>query len=385
MKEGWKYVKLGEVASYINGFAFKPDDWCTEGKPIIRIQTLTESRGTTNRCNRTDIPEKYNVVAGDILISWSATLGVYEWKGEDAFLNQHIFKVVFDKTDIDKYYLKYVVESSLAEMSNRTNGATMKHIRKGDFDNTLIPLPPLPEQERIVTYLDSAFAKIDALKTNAEKMLDEAKALFAAALKEAMTPQEGWEEKTLGEIATDFYRGSGIKRDQVTQTGIPCVRYGEIYTTYNYSFDNCVSHTIEENIKSRKYFSHGDILFAITGESVEEIGKCIAYTGKESCLCGGDIALMKHNQNAKYLAYALSTPDAIKQKGAGKTKLKVVHTNIPSLKEISIPLPTLETQRTIAEHLDTLSGKVRQLEDNYKKTISECDAMKQAILRETFE
>ena len=93
--------------------------------------------------------------------------------------------------------------------------------------------------------------------------------------------KEGWEYKKLGEIATEMYRGSGIKRDQVTKEGTPCVRYGEIYTTYNISFDTCVSHTNIESITSPKYFEHGDLLFAITGESVEDIGKTIAYLGDE--------------------------------------------------------------------------------------------------------
>ena len=90
---------------------------------------------------------------------------------------------------------------------------------------------------------------------------------------------DGVEHKALREIAVDIYRGSGIKRDEVTEWGTPCVRYGEIYTTYGIWFEQCVSHTIEENIKNPKYFEYGDILFAITGESVEEIAKSCAYIG----------------------------------------------------------------------------------------------------------
>lgn len=80
---------------------------------------------------------------------------------------------------------------------------------------------------------------------------------------------DGVEHKTLGEIAVDIYRGSGITRDQITKTGTPCVRYGEIYTTYGIWFDECVSFTDESTITNKKYFEHGDILFAITGESVD--------------------------------------------------------------------------------------------------------------------
>ena len=180
--------------------------------------------------------------------------------------------------------------------------------------------------------------------------------------------KEGWEYKKLGEIATEMYRGSGIKRDQVTKEGTPCVRYGEIYTTYNISFDTCASHTKIENVTSPKYFEYGDLLFAITGESVEDIGKTIAYLGDEKCLCGGDIICMKHHQNPKYLAYALSTPDAIRQKGIGKTKLKVVHTNAPALKAISIAF-----------------AKIDAMKANAEKALNEAKALFQASLKEMLE
>ena len=163
---------------------------------------------------------------------------------------------------------------------------------------------------------------------------------------------DGVEYKTLKEIATDIYRGSGIKRDEVTESGIPCVRYGEIYTTYNIWFDECVSHTDENKIANKKYFEYGDILFAITGESVEDIAKSIAYVGHEKCLAGGDIVVMKHNEDPKYLAYALSTTDARSQKSKGKVKSKVVHSSVPAIQDISVPVPPLEVQREIVRVLD---------------------------------
>ena len=169
--------------------------------------------------------------------------------------------------------------------------------------------------------------------------------------------------KTLEEIAIDMYRGAGIKRNEVTEEGISCVRYGEIYTSYNVTFDKCISHTDEKIITSRKYFEHGDVLFAITGESVEEISKSIVYLGNEKCMAGGDIVVMKHNQNPKYMAYALSTTDAQIQKSKGKVKSKVVHSSVPSLKEIKIPIPSLEEQERIAnilEKFDKLCNDISQ-------------------------
>ncbi len=129
---------------------------------------------------------------------------------------------------------------------------------------------------------------------------------------------DGVEHKKLGEIATDIFRGAGIKRDQVSTEGTPCVRYGEIYTTYGIWFDRCVSYTDESKISNKKYFGYGDILFAITGENVADIAKSCAYVGHERCLAGGDIVVLKHNENPKYLSYALSTASAQSQKSKGK-------------------------------------------------------------------
>ena len=172
---------------------------------------------------------------------------------------------------------------------------------------------------------------------------------------------DGVEYKRLGDIATDIYRGAGITRDQVTETGNPCVRYGEIYTTYGVWFENCVSHTQESKISNRKYFEHGDILFAITGESVDEIAKSTAYIGNDRCLAGGDIVVLKHNQNPKYLAYALSTAEAQVQKSKGKTKSKVVHSSVPAIKGIKIPVPPLEVQAEIVRILDDFAELTTEL------------------------
>ena len=171
----------------------------------------------------------------------------------------------------------------------------------------------------------------------------------------------GIEYKTLGEIAVDIFRGSGIKRDEITEVGIPCVRYGEIYTTYGIWFDECISHTIEENIQNPKYFEHGDILFAITGESVEEIAKSCAYVGHEKCLAGGDIVVLKHNQDPKYLSYVLSTSEAQKQKSKGKIKSKVVHSSVPAIQQIVVPIPPLEVQGEIVRILDNFTELMAEL------------------------
>lgn len=390
MKEGWEYKKLIDVCDFQGGSQPPKSEWINHDSPgyirMLQIRDFTQSRKVSPEyvklTNRTKC-----CFSDDILIGrYGASLGKI-LTGIAGAYNVAIMRTIPNETLLSKGYLKYYLMSSIFQsfLFNIGGRAAQAGFNKEDLKCLNIPITTLDEQRRIVSYLDSSFKLIDEIKNKALKSLTEAKALFQSALAEAMEPKEGWEEKTLGEIATEMYRGSGIKRDQITPIGFPCLRYGEIYTTYNYSFSECISHTNESIISPKKYFEKGDILFAITGESVEDIGKCIAYTGKEKCLLGGDIVAMKHNQYPQFLAYALSTKEAIRQKGLGKVKLKVVHTNIPALKTIRIYLPNLSTQKQIVSHLDKLSSKVRAIEEKYQKMVEECDALKQAMLRDVFE
>ena len=192
---------------------------------------------------------------------------------------------------------------------------------------------------------------------------------------------KGVEWVSLGAIATDFFRGNGILRTQVTEEGTPCVRYGEIYTAYGLSFSKCVSHTNLSYLKSPKYIHTGDIVFAITGEKVEEIGKSTVYVGNEPCLAGGDTAVMRHKQNGRYLAYALATNDAQRQKSRGKKKSKVVHASIPDLKKVKIPLPPLPVQNVIANALDAMDAVVKALEEERNARFEQFEAMRDKLLK----
>ena len=172
----------------------------------------------------------------------------------------------------------------------------------------------------------------------------------------------GVEYKRIGDIATNIFRGAGITREQVTETGVPCVRYGEIYTDYGVWFDKCISHTSLDLLASPKFFEYGDVLFAITGEKVEDIAKSTAYIGHERCVAGGDIVVLKHKQNPKYLGYALSTKEAQAQKSKGRVKSKVVHSSVPAIESIIIPVPPLPIQEEIVRILDKFTQLEAELE-----------------------
>ncbi len=186
-------VPLGDIADFVNGVAFKPDDWEESGKRILRIQNLTDSTKPFNRTNRV-VAKKYEVSPGDLLVSWSATLGVFVWEGPDtALVNQHIFRVVPDHGRIDPCYLRHMLSDALVQMEQHLHGATMKHVNRGEFLATTIPLPPLAEQKRIAGILHTA----DALRAKRREALAQLDTLlqstFLDMFGDPVTNPMGWE------------------------------------------------------------------------------------------------------------------------------------------------------------------------------------------------
>ncbi|MEZ5435744.1 MAG: restriction endonuclease subunit S [Pseudomonadales bacterium] len=158
-ENGLMQTTLGAIGEYINGRGFKKSEWSDSGLPIIRIQDLTGTGKGHNYYNG-EIAECHVVEPGDLLISWSATLGVYIWDGPKAALNQHIFKVV---SKIDKKLHYYLVQHILEELYRKTHGSGMVHITKGKFEETPVSIPESPEQQKqIVAKIEELFSHIDA-------------------------------------------------------------------------------------------------------------------------------------------------------------------------------------------------------------------------------
>ena len=164
LPEGWTILKVGNVAEYINGRAFKPEEWEQTGLPIIRIQNLNDPNAYYNR-TKNEYEEKYLIKKGDLLFAWAASLGTYIWKGEDAWLNQHIFKVI-PYPFMYKKYLYYAFHAMITEFYRKSHGSGMIHITRKQFEEITLWLPPLTEQYRIVQYLQQVFEKLDSIVEN---------------------------------------------------------------------------------------------------------------------------------------------------------------------------------------------------------------------------
>ena len=376
----WEMVKLGDVATFVNGYPFKPTDWGIEGYKIIRIQNLTNGNSESNYFSG-NIPEKYKVINGDVLISWSATLDIFVWKGNDAWLNQHIFKVVFDKIVIDKSYFIYAIKNILDAMRKQVHGATMQHITKGKFDNLQIPLPPLPIQKRIAEILDAA----DALKRKDQELLkkyDElAQAIFMDMFGDPVKNEKGWEVKRLNNL---LLKGEKISYGVVQPgdefpNGVPIVRVGDFNLM---KIDKTNLKRINPEIEktyNRTRLKGDEILIACVG-SVGKIALADeSLKGFNIVRATAKVRVDENIINRKYLAFHLSQK-SIQNYFVAETRTSSQPTlNIKQIEETKILVPPVKIQNQFNLISDDL---LKQTEMVYN---SNSDNLFQTLLQKAFK
>lgn len=371
-QDGVEYKTLDDLFVLKNGYtpSKKNDEYWRNGTvPWFRLEDIRTNGRVLSDAKQhvTSKAVKGSLFpANSIIVSTTATIGEHALIESPFLINQQLTCVSVKeqfKAQINIKFVFYyfeILKEDLKRIASQSGNMPIVSLAK--MKQLLMPLPPLEVQEEIVRLLDDFTAKTAELQTELNKEYEARKKQYEYYRDTLLTKNEQIPRVKLCEIATSLYRGAGIKRDQVTEKGIPCVRYGEIYTTYDTCFSDCVSHTDEKYLASPKYFEHGDILFAITGESVEDIAKSIAYLGHDKCLAGGDIVVMKHKQNPRYLTQVLSTGMARAQKSKGKVKNKVVHSSVPSIEQIEIPLPSLDDQKKYADILDGFYSALNQLQ-----------------------
>ena len=162
----WCKTQLKYIADYVNGRAFKPEEWETNGLPIVRIQNLNDETAPYNKSSKS-YEEKYLIHKSDLLFAWAASLGTYIWEKGNAWLNQHIFKVI-PFVFMDKLYLYYSLESLIKDFYKESHGSGMVHITKKKFEDIECFVPPLAEQQRIVARIEKLFSILDNIQKSLE-------------------------------------------------------------------------------------------------------------------------------------------------------------------------------------------------------------------------
>ena len=198
-------------------------------------------------------------------------------------------------------------------------------------------------------------------------------------------PHAPWPMVRLGELGK-ITRGSGIKRNETVKSGYPCLRYGEIYTSYNFILDKPRSFVQKEVFDSSVHIKQGDLVFTLTGETEDEIAKTLAYLGDEEIAAGGDLAVWTdHGCDPKYLAYLMYSPELIKAKALASNGQIIVHISVKKFQQIEIPLPPLPVQREIVARLERELAAVEKMKKGFEALAETAKAEFKAELKEVFE
>lgn len=207
LPNGWILRKLGSLVKLINGYAFKPEDWKTEGLPIIRIQNLNDSSASYNYFDG-QVDERYYINKGDLLFAWSGTKGVSFgariWKGDLAILNQHIFRVIPLK--IDPGFCFYLLRNAQEAVEKNAHGfkSTFVHVTKGDLEKVVVKIPADPTQQRKIAAILSTWD--EAIQT-AEQLLKAKQERKRGLMQQLLSGQKrlpgfsrDWREVKLGDV-----------------------------------------------------------------------------------------------------------------------------------------------------------------------------------------
>lgn len=383
MKAGWREKRLSEVLKIQNGYAFNSKQFAADvGMPLIRIRDLKGGMGTETNFDG-EFDQRYRVRAGDFLIGMDGEFGCFEWRGPDALLNQRVCKLTNFAPNIDARFLFYGINSHLKAIEDVTTFTTVKHLSSKQISSIEFLFPSLEEQRRIVAVLDEAFAAIATATANAEKNLANARELFEAELNASF--RVDGKSFALGTVAK-FVRGpfgGSLKKEIFQPSGFAV--YEQQHAIYD-QFSKVRYFVDERKFLEMKRFQirPGDVLMSCSGT----IGK-VALIPNDASPGIINQALLKLSPSSdvegKYLLWFMrSGPfmDQIAARSGGAALQNVA--SVAVLKEISVTLPNLETQRRISNHIESFRAKCDDLAALYFRKVSNLSGLKQSLLHKAF-
>lgn len=385
----WKTHKLGELAQYINGKAFKPEDWKTSGLPIIRIQNLTDSSKPFNYCDQ-PVDSRYYVNDGDLLISWSATLGSFIWDRGPAVLNQHIFKAIPNAELVERDFLHFLMLETLEEMASQAHGIAMKHITKGKFEAIEVAIPPIPEQRRIVARIKECLERVEEIEGLRRESLQEAVAVLPSVLNEVFKAQASEAAlMTIGKVALQTRYGTSQKchtdHAGLAILRIPNVARGAV------NLDDLKYCDLTDAEADRIRLAPGDLLFVRTNGSRDLVGRCAVFDAVEQKPSFGFASYLirvRVDQTKvlpRYLAYFLnSTNGRSELDSRRRTSAGQFNINSENLRSIPLPVPQIAVQQRLLVQLEQREVQANQLVSELTSASSESERLRKAILHKAF-
>lgn len=316
---------------------------------------------------------KYVVIKNIDNIPFISGLHTIVSKSKDRSMENEYKRFCFQNDMVKKQFLLYAT------------GVSVYGLSKTNIAKVIIPLPPLPEQEKVAEFLNVWDKSID-LK---EKLLTEKKRQKKWLMQKLLNPDSGvrlpgfngkWRNARLGNLG-EFRKGKGITSADVINEGLPGIMYGDIYVKYDIFFNRADFKISPDKARESTRVQKGDLLFTTSGETAEEIGKCVSYQGEEDIYIGGDIIALTPNKDySLFLAYQQNSYKLIKQKAAFGQGHSVVHIYMDQLKDLKVSLPSLPEQIAIGEILFTADREIDLLEKELEQAKQQKKALMQLLL-----
>lgn len=396
MPKGWAQASLGDLADFTNGKAFKKEEWLETGKPIIRIQNLNNPSAKFNYADDSH-EQKYLVRNGDLLVSWSASLGVYYWSSGDAWLNQHIFRVN-ELRGCDKNFLKYALEISIDDFYAKAHGMGMVHITKGNFESHLVPLPPISEQTRIAAKLDELLAQVNILKTRIDgtpALLKRFRqSVLSAAVSGRLTEEwraqhskAGWKQLTFGDAGEISGGLTKNAKRAALPLAKPYLRVANVHAN-SLSLDDVTQIGLTEKEFKKTQLVSGDILIVEGNGSLDHIGRAAIWNNEIPDCCHQNHLIRwraNYGMHPKFALYQLLSPQGRKQLVEVAKSTTGLHTlSISKISALKLPIPTADEQTEIVRRVEQLFTFADQLEARVKIAQERIDRLTQSILTKAF-
>ena len=334
--DGVEYRRLGEIFDTFNGMSGVSDKWKETGNCqfIDYLNVYNNINVDVNKLENATVKsmQQNSLKKGDILLTCASETPdecalssvIRDEIQEGVFLDDHLFAIRIKeeyKENVDTAFLNYFMHTSSfrVQVCKKVRGVTRFYITGKTFMSLEIPLPSITIQEKIVEILD----KFTSLEAELEAELEARRKQYEYYREKLLTfspDDENVRWATLGEIGT-FTRGNGLQKKDFTESGIPCIHYGQIYTQFKTFTTKTLSYCSVETAKKLVKAKRGDLVIATTSENVEDVCKAVVWLGDEDIVTGGHSCVYSHNQDPKYIGYFFQTEQFFSQKKGARTPL----------------------------------------------------------------
>lgn len=385
----WRWIEMGKVVICKSGFPFDSSRFSSEKdgkKPLIRIRDVV--RGKTETYTDENCPEEYIINCDDILIGMDGDFNVAKWQSEKALLNQRVCNIYSSSDLLNNDYLFYYLPDPLKKINDATPSVTVKHLSTKTLCKASIPMPPLSEQKRIVSHIESLFSKLDEAKEKAQAVVDGYEDRKAAILHKAFIGDltEKWrkENKVSNQWRTVCF-------DEVADVRSNLVDPSEYQGYPHIAPDNIEKKTgrlleyrtvAEDKVKSGKHLFHsGQILYSKIRPYLSKV-IIVDFDG----LCSADMYPIdaKENMLLRFLWYYMLSDDFLLQASSAGSRSVLPKINQKELSGLLVRTTIEKEQIEVVRILDTLLQSIQNTKDIAERTIESIDEMKKSILAKAF-